>query len=513
MNAIIDKLEMLVTVSRLLSSKLDIGDLLTTIMRLATRVVNSERASLYLLDEKKQELYFHVALDLDEELKKMRFKLGEGIAGTCAKEGKSIISNNLEKDERHTKKVDEKSGYQTKSLLTCPMIIKGKVIGVVQAINKIDGDFGEEDKDSFEAFASQAAIAIENSRLFNSVKDEKNKLENIFKIIKEGVVVTDEDGTIKMINNAGINYLGYISSKHSNIKDIFMEFDCDMDIGSVIAKRKSMKFLIQKKESQKLILECSFVSDKFESGESSNEFVWIFEDVTQKVMESKISREFMSLVSHKFKTPITSLIGYSQVLEATGKLDKMAKKAVDSIISQSFKLSSLVDEMIDFSTIENKTSSDIKIVEIGIDDFINSVISQMKNKYKEVEFERAVIDSFNINVDIDLFYKAVAEIITNGIKFNSKEKKKIVLTSKIAKGERTLSIWDNGNGIPSHELNNIFERFYQIESGFTGQTEGWGLGLYMVKKILSLHNFSFKIKSQLGKDTIFTIIMENKPVE
>ncbi|MEW6011963.1 MAG: GAF domain-containing protein, partial [Elusimicrobiota bacterium] len=202
----IDKLEMLVTVSRLLSSKLDIADLLTTIMRLATRVVNSERASLYLLDEKTQELYFDVALDLDENLKKMRFKLGEGLAGTVAKEARSVISNNVDKDPSHTKKVDEKSGYVTRSLLTCPMIIKGKVIGVVQAINKLEGDFTEEDKNNFEAFASQAAIAIENSRLFNKVKDEKNKLENIFKVIEEGVVVTDEEGNIKIINDSGVKY-------------------------------------------------------------------------------------------------------------------------------------------------------------------------------------------------------------------------------------------------------------------------------------------------------------------
>src|SRR5512137_998424 len=108
-----ESLEMLVMVSRLLSSKLDISELLLTIMRLASRVVGAERASLYLLDEKAQELYFDVALGLPEEVQKMRFKLGEGMAGTCAKEGRSIITNDVAADPRHSKKADAKSGFVT----------------------------------------------------------------------------------------------------------------------------------------------------------------------------------------------------------------------------------------------------------------------------------------------------------------------------------------------------------------------------------------------------------------
>src|SRR3989338_4938366 len=103
-----ESLEMLVMVSRLLSSKLDISELLTTIMRLASRVVGAERASLYLLDEKAQELYFDVALGLPEEVQKMRLKLGEDMAGTSAKEARSIIIPDAATPPRHSKKADAK---------------------------------------------------------------------------------------------------------------------------------------------------------------------------------------------------------------------------------------------------------------------------------------------------------------------------------------------------------------------------------------------------------------------
>lgn len=513
MNNNVNKLEMLVTVARLLSSRLDIGDLLATIMRLATRVVNSERASLYLLDEKNQELYFDVALDLDENLKKMRLKLGEGIAGVCAKEGKSIISNNLDKDERHTKKIDEKSGYVTRSLLTCPMIIKGKVIGVVQAINKIDGEFTEEDKENFEAFASQAAIAIENSRLFNSLREEKEKLDYIFKTIKESVVLTDDSGVIELVNRSAEIVFGYDKNKHSTITDLIKDFKSNKSCDDII-KNKNVRedsFLIEREFPKKLILECRVkknIVEERNKGESVK-ILWLFDDVTQKITEEKISREFLSLVSHKIKTPLTAIIGYSDMLIMKNDDKKMLEKALSSISSQAFKLNNLVAKMLDFSAIDNKTKSDLKKQKINAGSIVNEVINEFSRKYPDVLFKKAIIDDFDIDADMELIKKALFELVENGIKFNDKEKKEIIITTKKMKDGNAISVWDNGNGIPQNEIERIFEKFYQIESSFTGQTEGWGLGLAKVKKILELHDADIKIKSQLGKDTLVTLIFHS----
>ncbi len=502
-----ENLEMLVTVARLLSSKLDIKDLLTTIMRLAARVVNSERASLYLLDEKTNELYFDIALDLDEELKRMRFKVGEGIVGMCASTRTTIISNDVDKDPRHTKKVDDKSGYITKTLLTCPMIIKGKLIGVVQAINKIDGEFDDEDKNNFEAFASQAAIAIENSRLFNKVKDEKNKLENILKVINEAIVVTDCYGNIKSVNNSVLNFFGYNSSKHKTIFDLFEGFVLTEDISQLLKTSSTKRFLAETSKHKRLILECNLIVGS-EIFNSEDEILWIFNDITKQILEERISREFLSLVSHKFKTPITSIVGYAQLLNDSKTLDKnLIEKATRTLISQSLKLNWLVDEMIDFSSIDNKTESDLNIADFFISDVVESVCSQINTKYNNVMIEKNIIDNFQIQADFNLFYKALHEVVLNGIKHNSKKEKKIIVNTKVINSRKIITVWDNGDGIPQNEIDKIFEKFYQIEPGFTGQTEGMGLGLPMVKKILELHKFSYRIKSEPQKFTLFTIIL------
>ena len=359
-----ESLEMLVMVSRLLSSKLDISELLTTIMRLASRVVGAERASLYLLDEKTQELYFDVALGLPEDVQKMRFRLGEGVAGTCAKEGKSTIINDVASDPRHSKKADNKSGFVTRSLLTCPMIIKGKAIGVVQAINKADGDFTDTDKNSFEAFASQAAIAIENSRLFSSVKEEKRKMEIVFKRIKEGAILTDVNGEIIILNSSAKTYLEHDKYKFTNIAKAFQDFEAKPALDQVLAADAPVSRLeLYREKPKRFYLDCSaiklFKEDK-EGNQVAEGRLWILSDVTAQRLEERMARNFLSLISHKFKTPLACINGYAQILKdeaaAAQGLPEVIGKSSETIYGQGQKLNALVESLLDFVTIDNLDS-------------------------------------------------------------------------------------------------------------------------------------------------------------
>lgn len=504
-----ESLEMLVMVSRLLSSKLDISELLVTIMRLSSRVVGAERASLYLLDEKTCELYFDVALGLPEEVQKMRFKLGEGIAGTCAQQGKSIISNDVQNDSRHASKVDGKSGFTTRSLLTCPMIIKGKVIGVVQAINKIEGDFNETDKNNFEAFASQAAIAIENSRLFSNLKEEKKKLEAIFKKIDEGAILTDTTGEIIILNNSAALYVEYEKYNHKNIKEVFSSLGKPIDFGQSLCEDSfSHKFLIEREKPKKLILEVSCIKIKNEKDAKTDSVLWIFSDVTDKVTEERLARNFLSLISHKFKTPLAAINGFAQLLKDSAKDgDEMAKKASESIFSQGQKLAALVDTLIDFTQVESVSQQDLNKSDFSVAGLFEDIKKEYEQKNREAIFKIIVPKDFTINADRTLIKKAINQLVDNAVKFNKNSEKKVIFSALEKDTKKMLTVGDNGVGIPGEEIGKIFTKFYQIESSFTGQIEGWGLGLAMVKKIAELHSGKALVKSQLDKGSAFTIVI------
>ncbi len=514
-----ESLEMLVMVSRLLSSKLDISELLTTIMRLASRVVGAERASLYLLDEKTQELYFDVALGLPEDVQKMRFKLGEGIAGTCAKEARSIIINDTAADPRHSKKADSKSGFTTRSLLTCPMIIKGKVIGVVQAINKVDGEFSETDKTNFEAFASQAAIAIENSRLFSSVKEEKRKMEIVFKRIKEGAILTDVAGEIIIINNSAKIYLEHDKYKFSDINSAFTDFEVKPGLDSVLCREDPVcHFELYREKPKRFYLDCSeiklFKEDK-DGNPSVEGRLWILSDVTAQRLEERMARNFLSLISHKFKTPLASINGYAQILreEALSKnMPEMVQKSSQTIYGQGQKLNGLVESLLDFVTIDNLEVSSLEKIEFDAAEFLAEIAENARQTLRDKEgvtIKIAAPEPVKIKADRKVLAAGIRALIDNAVKFNCAHDKLVILSAQARDNYTLLSVGDNGPGIPGEELENIFNKFYQVEASFTGQVEGWGLGLALVRKIAEVHGGRVFVKSQLQKGSALTLALPN----
>jgi HD-GYP domain-containing protein (c-di-GMP phosphodiesterase class II) len=136
-----------------------------------TRLMNAEAGSLLLVDKKRGELYFEVALGKKgREVKEIRLKMGEGIAGWVAKYGRPLVIHDVTKDRRFQKSVDKRSEFKTRDMVCVPVKIKGNIIGVLQAINKKIGKFTKDDLGLFQLFANQVAIAMDNARLYEEIR-------------------------------------------------------------------------------------------------------------------------------------------------------------------------------------------------------------------------------------------------------------------------------------------------------------------------------------------------------
>jgi adenylate cyclase len=173
----IGELNTISKISRDINSILDLDPLLNAVMENATGVMKAEVSSVLLLDEEGKELIFRIALgEKGEKVKKIRLKVGEGIAGWVAKSGKPIIVNDVKKEPRFNQKVDRKTGFKTRSILCVPLYSKEKMIGVIQVINKKDyRPFTKEDEELLHTFACHAAIAIENAKLYENIREEERK--------------------------------------------------------------------------------------------------------------------------------------------------------------------------------------------------------------------------------------------------------------------------------------------------------------------------------------------------
>lgn len=169
---LLEHLKELLEFSKIINSSLEIEEIRKKAALAAIKLVNCEAGSLLLFDEDSEELYFDVALgEKAEKVKTIKLKKGQGIAGWVAKHKEAVIINDVQNDFRFYKGADEKSGFKTKTMICLPVMMKDKVLGVMQAINKKNSLFNEYDLELLRALASQIAVAIENARLYEELKE------------------------------------------------------------------------------------------------------------------------------------------------------------------------------------------------------------------------------------------------------------------------------------------------------------------------------------------------------
>ncbi len=189
-----------------MTAEIDLGALLQKVMSEATRMLNAERATLFLNNEKTGELFSKVGLGLTAT--EIRLPNHLGIAGAVFTSRETINIPYAYADLRFNPAFDKKTGFFTRSILCVPVINKiGKIIGVTQVLNKRSGPFTAEDESRLKAFTAQVSIALENAKLFDDVQNMKNYSESMLESMSNGVITLNEDGKIVTCNVAGLRIL------------------------------------------------------------------------------------------------------------------------------------------------------------------------------------------------------------------------------------------------------------------------------------------------------------------
>lgn len=162
-----------IKVGQALTSTLDTGSILDIIMEKTSELVKAEAGSVLLLDDDTNELYFELTEgEKKHDVKRFRLKVGEGIAGWVALHGKPIVVEDVATDQRFCHKIDDSVNFKTRSILCVPLRSKGKILGVLEVINKMDGaPFDQKDLDLVLTLVDQASIAIENSLLYRKATE------------------------------------------------------------------------------------------------------------------------------------------------------------------------------------------------------------------------------------------------------------------------------------------------------------------------------------------------------
>jgi signal transduction histidine kinase len=198
----LEQMSLIAQVSQSLNSSLDLETVLRDTTEMSAMTLQAQAATLFVMDERSHELIFLTPTgDAGGMLREMRIPQNQGIVGWVTTNRKSLIVNDVKSDPRFTSQVDEATGFQTHNILCVPLTVQGRLVGVLEILNK-EGDegFNEEDKNWLEKIGSQAAIALENARLYQNLRNEQERIIKAQEEVRHQLARDLHDGPAQILS-------------------------------------------------------------------------------------------------------------------------------------------------------------------------------------------------------------------------------------------------------------------------------------------------------------------------
>ena len=339
----------------------------------------------------------------------------------------------------------------------------------------------------------------------NEVTRQKRQIETILLHMTDGIIAFDIDGSIMHINPAASRLLR-ISSKEDTFDKIFKNLKLDINMEKMIYL-ENWTATEHKVNIDDTYLNMFFAPFKDENDRPAGIMVLI-QDITEHVRLDNMRKEFVADVSHELKTPLTSILGYSETL-ATSEYDKdLQEKFLNVISSEAVRMTKLVNDLLTLSKFDNdKTQWEKTEFDLGelVKQCQENLQIEMDKKKQKVEcFVTANVPA--VYADKDGIERVVLNILSNSVKYTG-EGGIIKIYVGFVYNDAYIKIIDNGIGIPEEDLTRIFERFYRVDKARTRAMGGTGLGLSIAKEILDKNGGRIDIKSKVheGTEVVITI--------
>ena len=541
-----------------MASTIDLEQLLGTIIGLATKVIGARVGSIMLLNEAGKELRISNAIGIDPEVvKNTRLPLGESIAGYVAKHGEPLIVKDVEKDRRFCR--TNRQRYETKSLISAPLLVKERLLGVINLNNKKrGGKFDERDLKLLVTFANQAAIAIDNAQLFDDRQRKIQQLSFLYNIacqLDSSKNIQELFGSIyrglKEIINLDFFYLltrekesrelTYSYGEDSNddnfdflrkarisfdSKSSAVEQDADIDemkgrvyrfftetLPLPLSREKILVIPVGAGENLRGLLCLGGYGNPSFSQESehllsiiTSQAVSFYErqeginNVTKLATMGKMVAE----ISHDLKRPLTSLKGSLQILEKRNRDKSEVKEFCNIAQAEIDRMVQLTREILDFSNPKK-----YGLVSKDLSQLIEKAVALLQRDFaeKKIKLERHYQpDLPEVLVYESEILETILNILLNALESVSVGGKIEIRLEKVDRADKggsfsQISISDTGVGIPPENIDRIFERYFTTKEG------GTGLGLAVVERAMTAHGGFTEVESQPGVGTAFRIYL------
>ncbi len=392
--------------------------------------------------------------------------------------------------------------------------IVGPIKKLIYASKKIAiGDFSYRVHQHSDDELGQLTLTLNNmsssiEEKIRQVEFQNEQLKNIFQSMVEGIIVIDYKTQIVTINSAAEKIFSI--NKDNVVGKLFLEVIANNALAEIINMVLEKGQLLQNELSIVWPVNKIFqinAAPIFEQGLIKG-CLLVIHDITEIRKLETVRKDFVANVSHELKTPLTSIKGFVETL-LEGALDdkENAKYFLQIINEHTVRLNNLINDLLDLSYLESKV---VKLVTAknNIKLLVNKVVSGFKvtAKNSSVKIVNSLDEDLVLAVDSHKMEQVFTNLIDNAIKFNKKDGK-VKIYSEDLKSHVKIVVEDSGVGIPSEDINRIFERFYRVDKARSREVGGTGLGLSIVKHIIELHSGVVGVESVEGMGAKFYFII------
>ncbi len=488
-----------------ISTSMSVRDILTKLLDTSVQVLDADAGAFLLLDENEGKLKIDLSQGLLPEFVGMiDLKIGEGIAGKVARDAKPAVTDDICEESPK----ESCQGY-LKSSLSVPLIIQGKVSGVLNLYTKETLKFCDEDLETVSLMVDQASVAIEREKLLESLGEEKSKTESILKSMADGVLAINTEGKIIVLNPTVERIFGLPGSEKLNLALVEVIKQPDM-IDLMFRSLKEGRELTQEiglhgTEERIIQIKTSLIN----GDDAFLGVVAIVRDITEVRRLSQAKSDFISMVSHELRTPLATIKAYTDTLIKKGSNlnDKTVSEFLGIIRSESKRLTKMVGQLLDASTIE-AGYFEIELEVVDLLSLIETTIEEMHRlRVNEHRFKLDFPEKVSMLVgDPDKIRQVIANLIENAIKY-SPETSTVTISVQEDAEKVAIAVADNGIGIDEEYIERIFQRFYRVHDDMVPGKWGAGLGLFIAKTIINAHGGRIWVESERKKGSKFTFTL------
>jgi two-component system, OmpR family, phosphate regulon sensor histidine kinase PhoR len=353
------------------------------------------------------------------------------------------------------------------------------------------------------------ANADKMQRYINELAGEKNRITAILESMQAGVLATDAEGRVSLMNQALARILEVDTQASLGRKALEIVRNAELKeiFDNVLKEKRELTATLELTLSSPRSFEIVAVP-LYETSPHSAGVVAVLHDITRQKKLETIRKDFVANVSHELRTPLTSIRGFAEtLLEGALEDEKNNRRFVEIIKNHAIHLSNLTMDLLTLATLESD-SVVLKYDPVDFEPLLREVVESIRpfGREKKQEVTLSIVDELPvIEADREKLRQVLRNLLDNAVKFTP-EAGRISVRAGLSSNGRSIEVHvrDGGIGIPSSDLPRIFERFYRVDKARSRDQGGTGLGLAIVKHILEAHQGTVEVKSTLGQGSDFS---------